>query len=224
LVNIVEAKRAVRKTARAKGDRRAAIVRAATDEFAARGFAAAGVDRIARRARVNKALIYYYFGSKLALYREVIALAISMLASRLEKVASADDTAENKIRRWVEALSAFLSDFPVVAPLMLRELADGGKHFDPPTLRRITTIVPMVVRIVDQGRAEGVFGDADPLALHFMLLGSTILFTANAPIRRRVRQLGLAQPPLGVAPFVRHLQQVALRTLRKDAHHDDSID
>ena len=199
-------------------------MRAATDEFAARGFAAAGVDRIARRARVNKALIYYYFGSKLALYREVIALAISMLASRLEKVASADDTAENKIRRWVEALSTFLSDFPVVAPLMLRELADGGKHFGPPTLRRITTIVPMVVRIVDQGRAEGVFGDADPLALHFMLLGSTILFTANAPIRRRVRQLGLAQPPLGVAPFVRHLQQVALRTLRKEAHHDDSID
>jgi AcrR family transcriptional regulator len=218
---VAEAKRMGRRTTRVKGDRRAAILRAATEEFAQRGFAAAGVDRIARRARVNKALIYYYFGSKLALYREVIALGISMLAARLEKVASADDTAENKIRRWVEALSAFLADVPTMAPLMLRELADGGRHFDPATLRRITTILPMVTRIVDEGRAQGVFGDADPLALHFVLLGSTILFTANAPIRQRVRQLGLAQPPLGVAPFVRHLQQVALRTLRKEAHHDD---
>ena len=45
---------------------------AAAAEFAARGFAGANVDRIARAARVNKAMIYYHFKSKAALYREIL--------------------------------------------------------------------------------------------------------------------------------------------------------
>lgn len=209
---------------RIKGDKRAAILRAATQEFAERGFAAAGVDRIARRARVNKALLYYYFGSKVALYREVVAIGIQALAERLSVVADADAPADVKIQRWVEQLSAFLGDHPAVTPIMLRELADGGRHFDVATLRRLVSIVPMVVGIVKQGRDEDLFGSTDPLSLHFVLLGSTMLFNANAPIRRRVNQLGIAQPPIDVTPFVRYLQQVALRMLRKDAHHGHSTD
>ena len=215
---------AVKPRQRIKGDKRAAILRAATQEFAERGFAAAGVDRIARRARVNKALLYYYFGSKVALYREVVAVGIQALAERLSVVADADAPADVKIQRWVEQLSAFLADHPAVTPIMLRELADGGRHFDVATLRRLVSIVPMVVGIVKQGRDEDLFGSTDPLSLHFVLLGSTMLFNANAPIRRRVNQLGIAQPPIDVTPFVRYLQQVALRMLRKDAHHGHSTD
>ena len=215
---------AVKPRQRIKGDKRAAILRAATQEFAERGFAAAGVDRIARRARVNKALLYYYFGSKVALYREVVAIGIQALAERLSVVADADAPADVKIQRWVEQLSAFLADHPAVTPIMLRELADGGRHFDVATLRRLVSIVPMVVGIVKQGRDEHLFGPTDPLSLHFVLLGSTMLFNANAPIRRRVNQLGIAQPPIDVTPFVRYLQQVALRMLRKDAHHGHSTD
>ena len=57
----------------------AASSTAACDEFGARGFAATTVDRIARRARVNKAMIYYHFPNKRALYtaivRELYAIA-----------------------------------------------------------------------------------------------------------------------------------------------------
>ena len=53
-------------------DSRAQVFAAAAAEFAERGYEAAGVDRIARAARVNKAMIYYHFGSKLDLYREVL--------------------------------------------------------------------------------------------------------------------------------------------------------
>ena len=48
------------------------LVTAAAAEFAARGFAGASVDRIARGARVNKAMIYYHFQNKRALYTEVL--------------------------------------------------------------------------------------------------------------------------------------------------------
>jgi AcrR family transcriptional regulator len=50
------------------------ILAAAAAEFAERGFAGARVDRIARRARVNKAMIYYHFASKQRLYRVLATL------------------------------------------------------------------------------------------------------------------------------------------------------
>jgi AcrR family transcriptional regulator len=44
----------------------------ATREFAAKGLAGARVDAIARAARSNKQLVYYYFGNKIGLYNEIV--------------------------------------------------------------------------------------------------------------------------------------------------------
>jgi TetR/AcrR family transcriptional regulator len=203
---------------------RESILKVARDEFAARGFAATRVETLARKARVNKALLYYYFGSKLGLYRQVVRDGIDRFATRMRAVAEAPLSAEEKLRRWINALAEHMTDEPTMPLTMLREVADGGVHLDLDALRELTTIIPLVHGLIRQGQREGVFGDADPIALHFVLLGSTILFTANAPIRRRIRQLGLAQPPLELAPFVNHLQQVALRSLRKDPDHVQPID
>jgi TetR/AcrR family transcriptional regulator len=210
------------KPRRTSTESRDAILRAARDEFAARGFAASRVDQLALRARVNKALIYYYFGSKLGLYREVLRDAMTGFIARLQVVASSSDSPETKVARWVEELAAHLVENPSLPPVLLREVADGGVHLDADALRHMTSIVPMIQRIIAEGHRQGVFGDADPIAIHFMLLGSLVLVTANAPIRRRVRELGLAQPPLDIEPFVRHLQDVTLRSLRKDSNHADT--
>lgn len=51
---------------------RARLLQAATDEFAARGIAGARVDRIGAAAKVNKALIYTYFGNKEQLFDAVM--------------------------------------------------------------------------------------------------------------------------------------------------------
>ena len=48
------------------------ILSAALQEFAANGFAGARVDAIARRAAINKRMLYHYFGDKEHLFREVL--------------------------------------------------------------------------------------------------------------------------------------------------------
>jgi TetR/AcrR family transcriptional regulator len=48
------------------------ILAAAFQEFAAKGFAGARVDDIARRAAINKRMLYHYFGDKEELFREVL--------------------------------------------------------------------------------------------------------------------------------------------------------
>ena len=51
---------------------REAIFKAGLAEFAAKGLAGARTEAIARRAGVNKRMLFYCFGSKEGLYREVL--------------------------------------------------------------------------------------------------------------------------------------------------------
>jgi AcrR family transcriptional regulator len=53
------------------------ILAAALQEFAANGFAGARVDAIARRAAINKRMLYHYFGNKEHLFREVLRRKIT---------------------------------------------------------------------------------------------------------------------------------------------------
>jgi AcrR family transcriptional regulator len=53
------------------------ILSAALEEFAAKGFAGARVDAIARRAAINKRMLYHYFGNKEHLFREVLRRKIT---------------------------------------------------------------------------------------------------------------------------------------------------
>src|SRR5262245_10226103 len=58
--------------ARRRNQRRDAIVSAALEEFAARGFAATRLDDVARRADVAKGTIYLYFRDKESLFQELV--------------------------------------------------------------------------------------------------------------------------------------------------------
>jgi AcrR family transcriptional regulator len=71
-------------------DRREAILAAALDEFSARGFAAARLDDVARRAGVAKGTIYLYFRDKEALFQELVRSVISPLIARFETTVEID--------------------------------------------------------------------------------------------------------------------------------------
>src|ERR1700740_3542522 len=59
------------------------IVATAEEIFAEQGLAGARMDEIARAAKVNKALLYYYFRSKEELYRFVLETLLSQLGTRV---------------------------------------------------------------------------------------------------------------------------------------------
>jgi AcrR family transcriptional regulator len=94
----------VNKRRRSSTDSRAAIFRAAALEFADRGYDAARTDRIAARARVNKAMLYYHFGSKRDLHRAIVRDMVDAVGARARVIADGSGTAGEKLDRWVEAL------------------------------------------------------------------------------------------------------------------------
>lgn len=106
------------------------LLRAALAEFSARGLAGARTETIAARAGVNKRMLFYCFGSKRALYREVMrrklmeraalaeALPDDMAATMLEVYQVACDD-----RGWVRMLQweALAGERPMVSEKDRRE-------------------------------------------------------------------------------------------------------
>jgi AcrR family transcriptional regulator len=70
--------------------RRAAILAAALEEFVARGFAAARLDDVARRARIAKGTIYLYFRDKESLFQELVRTMLSPLVGTIEAASLRD--------------------------------------------------------------------------------------------------------------------------------------
>src|ERR1051325_924828 len=65
---------------------RAAILKAALKEFSEEGVSGARTDEIARRAGVNKALLYYYFKDKEGLYAAALEQVFSGLHQKVMRV------------------------------------------------------------------------------------------------------------------------------------------
>src|SRR5947209_1651436 len=71
---------------------RAAILKAALEEFAHEAVTGARTDEIARSAGVNKALLYYYFKDKDGLYAAVLEQVISGLFTSVQAVLNRSGT------------------------------------------------------------------------------------------------------------------------------------
>lgn len=78
-------RRAVRKM-----ERREAILSAALDEFSTKGFAAARLDDVARRAGTAKGTIYLYFHDKEALFQELVRSMLTPVVGSIEAMQDAD--------------------------------------------------------------------------------------------------------------------------------------
>src|SRR5271157_520926 len=78
---------------------RARILEAATREFSANGLAGARTERIAEAAGVNKALLYYYFRSKEALYAAALESVAASLASTSLSVLTQNCSAGERLLR-----------------------------------------------------------------------------------------------------------------------------
>jgi AcrR family transcriptional regulator len=108
-----EAGKSARKAGAARGEgsgvraqrstaRRQAILKAALEEFSVRGFEAARLDDVARRAGIAKGTIYLYFSDKEALFQELVRSEISPIVGALEHVSHVEAPIRMIAEQFVE--------------------------------------------------------------------------------------------------------------------------
>jgi TetR/AcrR family transcriptional regulator len=204
-----------RSRTRTAGGSRAALFRAAALEFAERGYDAAGTDRIAARARLNKAMLYYHFGSKRDLYLEVVREMVRTVGDRARAIADGPGTAEQKLDAWVATIVAEAAARPWFPPIMLRELASGAPHVDADTFQMMNNVYLAVRDVIVQGQREGTFREVDPLLTHLTILPPILIFFARQRVISTAKlKKGIAEPR-PVDEFARHMQASAKGMLRK---------
>src|SRR4249919_3908583 len=99
---------------RRKAARPGEIVGAALAVFAERGFAAAKLDDIARRAGVSKGALYLYFETKQDLFRAVVDQAIAPnLQVVFAMIAGHPGPFPDLLRAMAERISALITTLPV---------------------------------------------------------------------------------------------------------------
>jgi AcrR family transcriptional regulator len=197
-------------------DSRSRILAAAAIEFAARGFAGAGIDRIARRARLNKAMIYYHFASKSALYREILREMYGAFGDRIDVIRQGSGASDQKLRACLAALIEETGKRPHFPAIVLREVAEGAPRFDSEILRLIASLFHSVRQIVSEGRDAGLFADVHPVVAYMGMMAPVLFFMATAPARRQMRRVQPTElSDLDLGAFVARHQEFALRGLRR---------
>ncbi|ANP48045.1 hypothetical protein ATE48_11705 [Candidatus Viadribacter manganicus] len=90
------------------------ILEAALEEFGARGFEAARMEDIAKRAGLSKAAIYLYFQSKVALLEALIEAKVGPLAQTAQMIASAGSADPLNALRTLATAAAFRLNDPAL--------------------------------------------------------------------------------------------------------------
>jgi AcrR family transcriptional regulator len=198
------------------GDSREAVFSAAAHAFARRGFDGIGVDDIARDAGVNKAMIYYHFADKQALYLEIVCAMLEDLGQIVSRVADASATPSDKLDAFIDALATRAAERPYFPSLMIREIADGAPRLDARALTLMRTVFGSFGRILADGIARGDFQPVSPVLAYLTIIGPLVLNAA----RERAGS-GRAEWPMFAhvshADLTRHMHLVARRMLRKES-------
>jgi len=162
---------------------KARVFDAAAEEFAAHGFAGAKVDRIAARARVNKAMIYYHFKNKAALYRAVVGDMFAATAARVRELRESGLSPAAQIDEFIAIVAREGQARKYFPKMWLRELADDGRHMGERNFADLSAIVSTLAAILAEGHAAGAFRPVPPFMVQVGIVGPLFLFLATGPLR-----------------------------------------
>src|SRR5271155_3007322 len=165
---------------------RKAILRAAIREFSGHGLAGARTDAIAELAKVNKALLYYYFKSKLGLYtaalEEVSAAVVTRALEALDPGRSAGD---RLLRTALDHFDRILTQREFQS-LMQQEMVRvrQGKGDGVSVLVEIVfrPLLEKLQAAVQEGVASGELCPVDWLQVVYSAFGANVFYFLTAPM------------------------------------------
>lgn len=116
-----------------------AIFQAACIEFAEHGLAGARVDRIAQAANANKAMVYYHFKSKEALYTNIVNWFFQKMAEAMGRKINECADPESLLKAIAQTYAGLFQRHPFIPQILLHDLAAGGTRIREALLRWIAS-------------------------------------------------------------------------------------
>ena len=153
--------------------------------FSQKGFNATTVDDIANSSGVNKALIYYYFKSKAALYAEVMSESLRAIYEDIALMQIPEHSPTEALRRFIVSYTVFAEKHPYFPALLLRELSYGGSRLPETMFAEMRRLFALLSGILQRGQDNGDFHNVIPMITHFIILGTVNLMITTQPLRAK---------------------------------------
>jgi len=177
---------------------RARILDAATREFSANGLAGARTERIAEAAGVNKALLYYYFRNKEALYGETLeAVAARVSASSMSVLTQECSAGERVLRTALNHFDRIYSQ-PVFQTLMQQEMIRMRKGepgaVSPLVDKLFKPMGDRMLAVAEEGIRAGELIAVESSQLLYAVIGPNVFYFLSAPLMRLIVEADLLLP------------------------------
>ncbi len=212
---------------------RTAILQAAVAEFAEFGIAGARTDRIARSAGVNKALLYYYFDDKEAIYEAVLDHVFGGLRERVMPVLESSLAPREKLLQYIGRYFDYIAANPQFPRVVQSEWMRVGARGSPQMLRiareYFAPIYRRVAEMLREGAAAGQFRPLNPMDFIPAMVGIVVFYFSTVPAMKALLKVDplsrdrIAERRTFVLEFISHAvfiehgsaeQRPARRTLR----------
>ena len=158
--------------------RPAEILAAALEVFAARGFQAARLEEVAKRAGVSKGALYLYFETKADLFRAVVTDAISPNIDRIKAVAATEIPFEMAARMGLGMMARTVAADRRISGVAKLVIAESRNHPELATIWHESVVDPglqMISGLIAAAQARGEVRPGDPRLFAFGLMGPMVL-------------------------------------------------
>jgi TetR/AcrR family transcriptional regulator len=181
---------------------RAAVLDAAEDLFAERGFDATRLEEVAERVGIRRASIVYHFRDKRELYEAVLGRVLGELRERIEAALASGTPLASRIEAAVSAWVDFVGRRPTLARILLREAADATPERGQALRAHTEPFTALIRRHVFErpGFRAARIDPIDPLHVASTVVGATVFLVAAMPALVPDRRL----EPLGPAELASH--------------------
>ena len=217
--SLPRATKVARPTLRDAERTRAAILAAATGEFAAHGLGGARVDRIADRAKSNKRMLYYYFGDKEGLYLAVLEAAYEHIRGEERKLRLLDRTPEQGMRELCAFTWRYFVAHPEFMSLLNTENLNRARYLE--RSRKVapmhSPLVAVLSELLERGVRERVFrSGVDPVQLYISIAALGYFYLSNAHTLSTIFGRNLLSPAAKAARLA-HVTELVVESLRRPA-------
>ena len=164
---------------------RQCILEQAQRLFSAYGYHGVSIRDIAQACGLSNAVLYYHFGSKRALYFEVLREHISTLAHSLQGAGAIDGSCRERLANMAHAYAQMILEYQDTVQILLRDLAQFDWEEVLQMLPDFQTQIPSAVAaVLEEGIASGEVRALDAHRVDILLMGmisSLVAFRARQP-------------------------------------------
>lgn len=147
---------------------------AALEEFTERGFDAARMEDIGKRAGISKAAVYLYFPSKMAVLEALIEAKVSPLARQVQTLAAAGQANPLMAMRMLATAAAHRIADPKLIAVPRLVIGISGRFPEIAEYYRRNVVEKAraaLEALIEMGKSQGVIRDIDTAALVRAFIG-----------------------------------------------------